>query len=315
MKKYYISHSDLSIKEIKWFRLKIAGSIIGLTIVILTLILTGNNLYYDFLGLGNKIQSLEAENALLRDRLVALHSQITALQSTLDELDRQGNTLRLMVDLPAIDDETKRAGTGGALETGEEFLSSNNTLELLNATTNSVKRLASEIALQKQSFEEIHSKYQYNKELFEVLPALKPMEGYYSPSGFGMRMHPVLGIFKTHEGLDIVGDVGTPVYASGNGTVEFAGQSGGGYGNVIVINHGYGYQSLYAHLSQIFVKTGNQVKRGALIGKSGKSGLVSGPHLHYEVMYKGVRQNPVDFFLDDVSPKEYQREVVAKKEG
>jgi murein DD-endopeptidase MepM/ murein hydrolase activator NlpD len=289
------------------------ASIIGFTILIFTLVLIGNTYYYDFLGLGNKLQSLEAENTLLKSRLVALNSQITSLQSSLDELDKQGNTLRLLVDLPTIDNETKQAGVGGELESGEDIVSIGSTMELLNATTNSVKRLISEVTLQKQSFEEINLKYQYNKELFSVLPALKPMEGYYSPEGFGMRMHPVLGIFKTHEGLDIVGDVSTPVYASGNGMIEFAGHSGGGYGIAIVINHGYGYQSLYAHLSQVLVKSGEQVKRGNLIGKSGKTGLVSGPHLHYEVMYKGVRQNPIDFFLDDVSAREYNKRTVAVK--
>jgi murein DD-endopeptidase MepM/ murein hydrolase activator NlpD len=134
--------------------------------------------------------------------------------------------------------------------------------------------------------------------------------GYYSPSGFGVRMHPVLGIFKTHEGLDIVADVGTPVYAAGNGTVEFAGHSGGGYGNLIVLNHGFGYQSLYAHLSEIKVSNGQYVKRGTLIGKSGRTGLVSGPHLHYEVIYNGVRKNPIDYFLDDLHPAEYQKNLV-----
>ena len=130
--------------------------------------------------------------------------------------------------------------------------------------------------------------------------------------GVGLRMHPVLGIFKTHEGLDIVNDVGTPVYASADGIVSMAGQSGGGYGTVVVINHGYDYQTLYAHLSKVLVHDGQRVRRGDLIAKSGKTGLVSGPHLHYEVRYKGVCKNPVDFFFDDVRPGAFQRNLASR---
>jgi murein DD-endopeptidase MepM/ murein hydrolase activator NlpD len=135
------------------------------------------------------------------------------------------------------------------------------------------------------------------------------MDGFYAVSSFGMRLHPVLGIYRLHEGIDIINDVGTPVYASGNGVVEMAGQSGGGYGLLIVIDHGYQYQSLYAHLSHVLVKEGQHVKRGDLIARSGRSGLVTGPHLHYEVSFKGVRQNPVDYFLDDVHAQDYRQEL------
>ena len=144
------------------------------------------------------------------------------------------------------------------------------------------------------------------------MPALKPMEGEYSSKGFGLRMHPVLGIFKTHQGLDIANDVGTPVYAPADGIVEMAGHSGGGYGIVVVIRHGYGFQTLYAHLSKISVRDGQRIKRGDLIAKSGKTGLVTGPHLHYEVRYKGVSQNPIDYFLDDVSVAEYHRQIASR---
>ena len=125
-------------------------------------------------------------------------------------------------------------------------------------------------------------------------------------NGFGMRVHPVLGVWRMHEGLDIINEVGVPVYAAGDATVHFAGRTQGGYGTVIELSHGFGYTTLYAHLSEINVREGKQVKRGELIGRVGRSGLVSGPHLHYEVRLNGRKHNPVDYFFDDVEAARYR---------
>jgi murein DD-endopeptidase MepM/ murein hydrolase activator NlpD len=130
------------------------------------------------------------------------------------------------------------------------------------------------------------------------------MAGYYSMHGFGMRTHPVYGVLMMHEGIDIANDVGTPVCATGNGVVESAGRTEAGYGMMIVINHGYGYTTIYGHLSKVLVKNGQHVNRGQLIARSGRTGVVTGPHLHYEVRRNGVLQNPVDYFFDDI---DYQR--------
>ena len=175
-----------------------------------------------------------------------------------------------------------------------------------------MERLSGEVNVQLESYRQIVKKSEFNEGYFAALPALKPMEGYYSTKGFGLRMHPIIGIFKTHEGLDIINDVGTPVVASGDGSIEMAGQSGGGYGNVVVINHGYGYQTLYAHLSRVSVHEGQRMKRGDLIAKSGRTGLVSGPHLHYEVRHNGKHENPADYFFNDVSARDYKLQVASK---
>jgi murein DD-endopeptidase MepM/ murein hydrolase activator NlpD len=121
-----------------------------------------------------------------------------------------------------------------------------------------------------------------------------------------MRLHPVLHVYRMHQGLDIINDVGTPVYAAADGQVRVAGRTQGGLGVLVEITHGNGYASLYAHLSQVHVTPGQMVKRGELIGKCGRSGLVSGPHLHYEVRRNGVSQNPVDFFFDDIEAARYR---------
>jgi murein DD-endopeptidase MepM/ murein hydrolase activator NlpD len=118
--------------------------------------------------------------------------------------------------------------------------------------------------------------------------------------GFGMRVHPILNVKRMHDGIDIITDIGTSVYAPGNGVVEFVGYRGG-LGLTIEVNHGFGYKTIFAHLSKTFVKEGQKIKRGVLISKSGNSGLSSGPHLHYEIHHNGVKQNPMEFFFDDLN--------------
>jgi murein DD-endopeptidase MepM/ murein hydrolase activator NlpD len=128
-----------------------------------------------------------------------------------------------------------------------------------------------------------------------------------------MRIHPVLHVYRMHAGIDIINDVGTNVYAAGDGVVHFAGRTMGGYGIVIELSHGYGYSTLYAHLGKVLVHEGQTVKRGELIAKSGRSGLVSGPHLHFEVRRNGAKQNPVDYFFDDVDAARYRAQLASAK--
>jgi murein DD-endopeptidase MepM/ murein hydrolase activator NlpD len=311
--KYYRADDRMQLSEVKWIRLKIAISIIVAVVLILTGVLSINRFAHDPLGLGyDRVQALTHDNELLQQQLAGLKSKIEDLNSSVDKLGTDGNHLRLVVDLPQIGKDITSAGTGGAVQQPEFNLSSAEEAGVLQSTLSALQKLNGEIKVQQQSYAEIVNKYEFNKGYFSALPALKPMDGFYSTNGFGLRMHPVLGIFKTHEGLDIINDVGTPVYASGDGVITMAGQSGGGYGTMVVIDHGYDYQTLYAHLSKVLVHEGQRVRRGDLIAKSGKTGLVSGPHLHYEVRYKGLCKNPVDFFFDDLNPKDYRSGLASR---
>ncbi len=305
--KYYRTDEKLQLIELKWMRLKIGSISVFLVVVSLASILVVNKLSQDPLGLGyDKVNMLSHENGILREQLISMKSHMDDLQKVVDKLNVRGDELRLMADLPRMEKEVISAGTGGTVYQPDVSISSDGHSEILQSAMTSLQHLRSEIIVQQQSYDEIFNKYKYNKGYFASLPALKPMDGYYSVNGFGLRMHPVLGVSKTHEGIDIINDVGTPVYASGDGVITMSGQSGGGYGIAVAINHGYGYQSLYAHLSKVLVKDGQHVRRGDLIAKSGKTGLVSGPHLHYEIRRNGICQNPVDFFLNDMGAKEYQ---------
>ncbi len=305
--KFFYLGGDLNLHEVRRFYAKVA-SIIGVSVLLFVALIAGiNQLTINFLGMGSgEISELKRQNDALRSETQTLTSRITAMRSTLDELESQGDELRLLVDLPPVDESVKNAGTGGSNIPEMMSFESTPSAGLLNEVDGILLSISGELKVQEQSYAQILKKYEYNRSFFAALPALKPMRGPYASNKFGMRMHPILGVMREHQGVDIVGDVGTEVAAAGDGVVAMAGHSGGGYGNVVVINHGYGYQTLYAHLSKVLVKPGKRVKRGDVIAKCGKSGLASGPHLHYEVRHNGASRNPTDFFFDDLTAAEYR---------
>lgn len=309
-KYFYLSEKDLTYKEVKHFGLKTIVTILSSVVLIVGLIFSGNYIIYDFLNLGyDRINKIVNENKVLRSQISSLTQRFEEFKGDIDKINAQGDYLRLLVDMPKLDKDELKVGVGGSIFKFDSKQILNNSENAISQINDIADKLSREIYQQSESYTKVLQKYNYNQKLFAALPALKPMDGYYSAGGFGKRMHPVLGFFRKHEGMDIINDVGTPIYAAGDGTVEFGGRSGGGYGIVVVINHGFGYQTLYAHLSKVLVRSGAKVKRGDLIAKSGRSGLVSGPHLHYEVHYKGVKQNPIDYFLDNLSVSEYVRNI------
>ncbi|MCC6397448.1 MAG: M23 family metallopeptidase [Bacteroidetes bacterium] len=307
MRFFVFSSKSLDLSEGRFFKVKVLGSGLLLGIVLLTVIFFVNVLAGDVLGIGyGHLSMLTTENRMLKEHIRDLGKKLQLVQQTLESLSERGNELRLMADLRRIDDDTRAAAVGGAAQSAATPFLTGEANTILAESRTLIDQLSREVKLQQQSYEEIHTRLQQNKGFFAHLPAIKPMAGPYTVGGFGMRMHPVLHVYRMHYGLDIINDVGTPVYAAGDGTVRVAGRTQGGLGILVEITHGYGYASLYAHLSQVHVTPGQNVKRGELIGKCGRTGLVSGPHLHYEVRRNGVSQNPVDFFFDDIDAARYR---------
>ena len=305
MKLYYFSPKTLTFKELRWgkTRLTISGFILGAAFLWLTIEM--NQLNGDALGLGiARTAALLNENRVLKEQLRVVAGRIDVLEQHIERIHEEGNDLRLLVDLPKIDEDTRKAGIGG-VEDRIDFTTSPGVNELLNHLRNTVEKADRELQLQLKSYTEAVKQYDVNKVRYSHTPSLRPMKGFYAREKFGMRLHPILDIYRKHEGIDIANDVGTPVYASANGKVELSGRHGG-YGIMAQINHGYGFKSLYAHMSKVLVRDGQEVKRGEVIGRSGNTGLSSGPHLHYEVRLNGIAQNPSDYFFDDVSQEEYR---------
>jgi murein DD-endopeptidase MepM/ murein hydrolase activator NlpD len=296
---YRFSHKSLTFEETRWtkFRLISVGLLLGGTILMLAIVV--NQFYGDFLGLGLVQQNaIVNENRVLQNQLQFLGKRLETIRKQVVLLGDKGNEMRLLTDLPRLDEDLEKAGAGG-VEERLDFTASSSVNALVNNLRSSVSQAERELSLQAASYDEIKKTYEENKIRFAHLPAIKPMDGFYNKRDFGMRLHPILHIYRKHEGIDITNDAGTPIYASADGVVDFAGRRGG-YGMTVEINHGFSFKTLYGHLSKILVHEGQRIKRGELIAHSGNTGLSNGPHLHYEVRINGVAQNPTDYFFDDV---------------
>jgi len=294
-------------EEARWTRTRLVFCGVAVGIFLFCSLLIFNQQYDDVIGMGlfTHHSSLQSENQFLKDRLNYLTHQVETIQKQLNVLGDKGNELRSMVDLPKLDNDILKAGTGGVDER-IDFTSSTDVNNLFNKLQSSTDNAEREIQLQLANYHDVTATYEKNKVRFEHLPALKPMAGFYSKNDFGMRLHPVLHFYRKHEGVDIINAVGTPVYAAADGIVSFTGHESG-YGITLQLDHGYSLKTLYGHLSQILVHEGQKVKRGEIIARSGNTGLSNGPHLHYEVRVNGVAQNPIDYFFDDISPKDFQQ--------
>jgi murein DD-endopeptidase MepM/ murein hydrolase activator NlpD len=304
-KLYRFSLESLTFHEARWTRSRLLISGLLLGIVIFFSLFAVNQYYKDVFGLAFiQNNALVNENRVLQNQLHYLTQRLDGIQKQLQVLGNKGNELRLLTDLPKLDEDLQKAGFGGTDER-IDFTSSSTVNALLNNLRSTAEQAERELHLQTTSYEAIETTYDQNKVRFSHLPAIKPMDGFYNPNSFGMRLHPILNFVRKHDGIDIINEAGTPVYASAEGTIDFTGRKGD-YGLAVEINHGYSLKSLYGHLSKILVREGQKVKRGELIAHSGNTGLSSGPHLHYEVRVNGVAQNPSYYFFDDVSAKDFQ---------
>ncbi|MEI6348597.1 MAG: M23 family metallopeptidase [Bacteroidota bacterium] len=249
--------------------------------------------------LEREIDQYEFQYKLLNDRLTKIQSVITDLQH------RDDNIYRSIFEADPIPSSVRKAGFGGS-ERYEELKGFDNS-ELITETTKKLDQITSQLYVQSKSFDEVWNMARNKSQMMSSIPAIIPIKNGAKNiiSGFGRRFHPLLKTLHFHTGIDITAPRGTPIYAAGDGTiVEIKGMSG--YGNVVVIDHGFGYQTLYGHMSKKAVKPGQKVKRGECIGYVGSTGMSTAPHLHYEVIKNGTKINPINFFFKDLTPQEYQ---------
>ncbi len=298
MKKLYlISRSKLQLVEIKNPKVKVLSAITLVLLFSMGLVFAGTTIYRSILGTQEDIESLRRENESLRNKLNSAAALYSNINSQMDTLISLNNDLRLATNLTPLSKEELMLGTGGGTFSNlYDFLNSTENINL-SKTLQVIDDAERKFEIYKENYNEIKKALELNKEMASALPALKPANGSIGESGYGNRLHPILGIYKFHSGVDIQAPVGTPVIASGGGKVVFVGYDQG-YGKVVEIDHGYGYKTKYAHLSQYFVLEGDMVKRGDLIGKVGNTGLSTGPHLHYEVIVNGETKDPMLFMTD-----------------
>ncbi|TKB95926.1 M23 family metallopeptidase [Pedobacter cryophilus] len=249
--------------------------------------------------LKREINSLSLQYEILQSRLKQMDVVMNDLQ------ERDDNIYRVIFESEPIPLEVRKAGFGGINR--YKNLDNYNYSKLMIETTKKIDMLSKEIYVQSKSYDELAKAVNSKGKMMASIPAIQPIDSRKlrgSISGFGYRMHPIYKIRKMHEGLDFAAPIGTPIYATGDGVVIAAGAERG-YGNRIIINHGYGYITKYAHMSKFKVKIGVRIKRGDVIGFVGNTGASTGPHCHYEVYKNKKPINPINFFFNDLTPSEY----------
>jgi murein DD-endopeptidase MepM/ murein hydrolase activator NlpD len=300
MKKlFYFSKNSLQYIEIRNIRSKLTVFFSFLFLMVVISGFSGYIILSSAFNPGKLFNYGRGENTVLKEKLDGIVHNYSKINNELDSLVKVNNDLRIATNLPPMSDEENRVGVGGGYFDNNIDFSKGIDSRLKTALIY-VEEISRKIEFEKTKYAEISNKMIENKQLFESIPAIKPCEGTLSEHGFGMRIHPVLNILKMHEGIDIITEVGTSVFAPGKGIIDFIGNKAG-YGLCVEINHGFGYTTLYGHLSSANVQIGQKVLRGTLIAKTGNSGLSSGPHLHYEVTHDGVKLDPVGFFFDGLN--------------
>lgn len=305
--KYYYNTAKLRYEkvEITWKQrlLRVFGFLSATAVFALLIIVFA----YSYLDspkekqLKREINQLQLQYELAHDKLSLMEKVMKNLQ------DRDDNIYRVIFEAEPIS-ETIR--TSGFTATNYNELQSYSNGELMIETAKRINRVAKQMYIQSRSYDEVSKMVKDKAKLLASIPAIQPIsnkELNRIGSGFGYRIDPIYKTVKMHEGIDFTAPMRTEIYATGNGRVVTVDRLHRGYGNMIVIDHGYGYRTLYAHLSKFNVRPGQQVKRGEVIGYVGNTGKSTAPHLHYEVIKDGAKVNPINFFYNDISASQYEQ--------
>jgi murein DD-endopeptidase MepM/ murein hydrolase activator NlpD len=268
--------------------------------------------YFAFRFVGSPQEKiLQRRYAIMQDRFEEMNDSLKSMQLQMHELEKRDNDVyRAIFEANPIPDSIRAK----ALEMKQEveFVESLGDNALVGSIHNSLNNLSSRIRMQQASYKEVNELLKTKESILAHTPAIQPVANKdleRIASGFGYRIDPVYKTTKMHAGIDFTAPRGTPIYATADGTVSLAGNVGSGFGNHVIINHGYGYESLYGHMYRIKARTGQRVKRGEVIGYVGSSGKSTGPHCHYEVHFRGDKIDPIYFFFNDISPEQFDRLV------
>jgi murein DD-endopeptidase MepM/ murein hydrolase activator NlpD len=248
------------------------------------------------------------QDSLMMENYSTLTDKVKALQQQMSELEKRDNQVyRSIFEANPLPDSLRAK----MMEKNTEVAKVNmkNDQQLGNEIGRTLDNISERIAYQKNSYDQVEKLISNQVEKLSSIPAIQPVSNKdltRIASGFGMRIHPIYGIPKMHKGLDFTAPQGTPIYATGDGEVTTAGV-GTGTGNHVIINHGYGYETVYMHMVRIKAHEGQRVKRGEVIGWVGSTGASTGPHCHYEVHINGEPVDPVYFFYNDLNAEQYDR--------
>lgn len=303
--KYYydadtLSYRKIAVKKSDYYKKTVFGSLAVLLIAFIGFIV-----FSQFIMSPNE-RAVHRENENLQLNLELLSKRIEESSTVLAQLqERDNNIYRTYFEANPIPDEQRKAGFGGVNR--YKSLEGYDNSKMIKQLTKDVDVLSKQLVVQSKSLDEIVTLAKEKEKMLAAIPAILPVKIVdltRMASGYKWRMHPILKIRKFHKGMDFTAPVGTPIYASGNGTIIRSERSAT-FGNVVYIDHGYGYKTIYAHMSKIKGKRGQKVKRGDLIGYVGNTGRSVSAHLHYEVHKNDRALNPINFYYGDLTPEEF----------
>jgi len=310
-RKYVYNESTLSFEEYRTpgkFRVFSFFGYLCATVVTATLFFFLHNKYFPSnkeLGLMRELDQMKYQYATINDQLNLMSEDLNTVH------EHDGGVLRIMLGMDPLDESVWSGGVGGS-DKYAKLIKYPNSGQLLVETQEKVDKLMLQLKIQKLSLDSILTKANAKEEMLASIPSIKPVridllrKSLSALSGFGIRLHPVHKVERMHTGVDFTAPPGTPIQATGNGKVITAEYGRVGYGNHIVIDHGFGYTSLYGHMAKLLVKEGEIVKKGQTIGTVGNTGQSTGPHCHYEVRMKDNPVDPIIYCMDDLTPEEYQ---------
>ena len=306
--KYYYDTKTLSYKRIKLSKLEktkrfsyfiFSSAIIGLIMIVT---------FFQFFDSPKEKRLINEINHLVNQYEI-VDNKMSKIELVLDDIQkRDDNIYRTIFEADPIPTSIRKQGFGGINRYKELEGYSNS--KIMIETSAKIDQITKQLYLQSKSFDEIIDLTKDKLSMLASIPAIQPVSNKNlkrMASGYGYRIHPIYKTRKMHAGMDFSAKTGTEIYATGNGTINKVRRSKKGYGNYVEINHGYGYKTLYAHMSKFIVKQGQKVKRGELIGYVGNTGTSVAPHLHYEVIKNGKKIDPVNFYYNDLSTEEYSK--------
>ncbi|MBK7967554.1 MAG: M23 family metallopeptidase [Bacteroidetes bacterium] len=308
--KYYFNTNSLKYEKvvIPWGKriLRVLGFVT--TAIVFSVVIVA--IAYAYLD-SPKEKQLKREISQLTLQYEILQQRFEHVDNVLKDIQhRDDNIYRVIFEAEPIPATVRKAGYGGvnrykALEGMENS-------DLIISAARKLDELTKQLYVQSKSFDEIVELAKDKSHMLASIPAIQPVSNKdltRIASGFGYRIHPIYKTSKMHEGIDFTAPVGTDIYAAGNGNVKEVVYGDRGYGNYVLISHGFGYETLYAHMSKVNARPGQKVKRGDVIGNVGSTGASTARHLHYEVIKQGSTINPINFFYNDLTPEEYEKMI------
>ena len=306
--KYYYDTQTLSYKRITLSKLNQSKRVLYFLISSMLLGIVMVFFFFQFFD-SPKEKKLISEIEHMLSQYEIIDKKMEQIEIVLEDIQkRDDNIYRTIFEADPIPNSIRKQGFGGVNRYVKLQGYANS--EIITETSAKLDQLTKQLYLQSKSFDEIIDLTKNKLSMLASIPAIQPVSNKdlsRMASGYGYRIHPIYKTRKLHTGMDFSAKTGTEIYATGNGVIAKVRRSKKGYGNHVVINHGYGYKTLYAHMSRYTVKKGQVIKRGEIIGYVGNTGTSVAPHLHYEVHKNGKKINPVNFYYNDLSSDEYSK--------